>query len=75
MKKKLEWFFYLLGILFVLCFIIKTTIDGIWYVKYGDMASSPFYVYVLMNTLYFLLPSALGFIAGAICRKSNGPKA
>ncbi len=67
MKKKIPIiiFFVIVGGL-ILGFIIKTAVDGVYYANYGHLGSAPFYAYLLVNVLCFLVPAAVIFIVGVV---------
>lgn len=51
-------------------FMIKTIFD---YGKYSSVLNSaPFYLWILVNALYFLFPAMIIFIAGIISRGRLG---
>ncbi len=72
MKKKLPIiiFWAIIGAL-ILCFFIKTIVDGVYYTKYGHLGSAPFYVYLLLNAVYFLLPTAIIFTVGYLYQRKS----
>ena len=56
----------LIGIILLLAFILKTAMD---YSRYtATLNSAPFYVWVLANALYFIIPAMAVFIVGGVLR-------
>jgi len=51
------------------CFIVKTIIDRIQYSF--ALNSAPFYVWILVNTLYFVIPAIIIFLIGLILKKKR----
>lgn len=66
-KKKYNKLFYTISVILVIAFLIRLTVD---YLKY-DLTEHyvPFYVYILVRTVEFLLPS---FISYMFARKNIG---
>ena len=59
----------LLSTILILIFLIKTIID---YINYSTiLTSAPFYVFIIVNTIYFLIPSLIIFIIGIIIKKKK----
>lgn len=58
-----------LSIILLICFIVKTIIDYGQYLS--TLNSAPFYVWILVNALYFAAPAIAVFIAGLAIKKSN----
>ena len=57
------------SIILIACFIIKTVID---YGKYSStLNSAPFYIWILINTVYFILPALIIFIVGFVLKKKR----
>ena len=66
-KVKANHLLYGAGVLMVLGFIIQTVVD---YVRYDDVRNSaPFWVFICINALYWLLPAALAVLAGFIANQ------
>ena len=58
-----------ISIILLVCFIVKTIID---YTQYSStLNSAPFYVWVIANALYFVLPAIIVFIVGLIIKIKN----
>ncbi len=71
MKKKINLtkLFNVLGIILVICFFVNTIID---YTRYlNTLNSAPFYVWILVNALFFIVPSIISFIAGDVIKKKS----
>lgn len=54
------------SLLLLLCFFLKLARD--WYVYNTTLNSAPFYLWVLVDAVYFLLPAACIFLAGKLVR-------
>lgn len=60
---------YGISILLALVFIVKTAAD---YARYSStLNSAPFYVWILVNVVYFILPALIAFVAGVILKKKT----
>lgn len=60
---------YALSALLLLGFIIKTIID---YSKYcSTLNSAPFYIWIIMNVIYFIVPAIVAFTIGAVLKKKR----
>ena len=58
---------YIVSILLILCFFILLGID---YFKYNAMVNSaPFYAFIIVRSLEFILPAAIIFIVAKIIKK------
>jgi ABC-type arginine transport system permease subunit len=58
-----------ISIILMICFILKTIID---YTQYSStFSSAPFYVWIIANALYFILPAIIVFIVGIIIKMKN----
>lgn len=69
MKKKFNFtnLFNILSTILVVCFLVKTIID---YTQYSSTVNSaPFYIWILVNALYFIVPSIILFIVGIVIKK------
>ncbi|MBR3928138.1 MAG: hypothetical protein IKJ65_03955 [Clostridia bacterium] len=73
MKKiKGETVCYTLSVLLLLLFIIHTIVD---YSRYDStLNSAPFYLWIVVNILYFIIPAMIVFIVGIIIRKKQKAK-
>ena len=75
MKKETIWkILFTLSILLLAAFVVNTIID---YINYStSFTSAPFSVFILVNAVMFILPSAILAIIGLIIkRKINRQKA
>ena len=53
--------------LLLIGFVINTIFD---YIRYSTaLTSAPFYIFVIVNAIYFLLPAIIVFIVGALIKK------
>jgi len=69
MKKfKLHTLFYIISAVLIIAFLTYTTIN---YLNYDESYSTPFYVYIMMNFLVFVIPSIISFIVGKILNKKT----
>lgn len=58
--------FWISGVLFIV-FLMKTALD---YMAYSSsLNSAPFWVWIMMNALYFLLPSVIALICGLVFKR------
>ena len=67
--KKLNWIkvCYGLSVLLVIGFIINTIID---YSRYNStLNSAPFYLWIIVNAIYFIVPALISFVVGLIIKK------
>lgn len=50
-------------------FVIKSIAD---YIRYSDtLNSAPFYVWVLVNALYLIIPAIVVFVIGFVAKKNQ----
>lgn len=69
MKNKTSKWCNVISLVLVVCFIIKTIFD---YGKYSStLNSAPFYLWILVNALYFVLPALIIFIAGIMRKRKK----
>lgn len=60
---------YGLSALLIFAFIISTMID---YCRYNcTLNSAPFYIWIVVNAIYFLLPAMIAFIIGVALKKKQ----
>ena len=60
---------YGLSALLAFAFIISTMID---YSRYNrTLNSAPFYIWIVVNAIYFLLPAVIAFIIGVALKKKQ----
>lgn len=65
-RNKTKLCFWISGVLFVV-FLMKTALD---YMAYSSsLNSAPFWVWIMMNALYFLLPSVIALICGLLFKR------
>ena len=58
-----------LSVLLFLGFIINTIVD---YVRYSStLNSAPFYIWIIVNMLYFLVPAIVARLVGVVLRKKQ----
>ncbi len=63
-----KWCFILSAVLATV-FPINTVID---YIRYNNsLNSAPFYLWIWLNALYFLLPALIALIVGLILKKKK----
>ena len=63
---------YTLSVMLFLGFIINTIVD---YSRYNStLNSAPFYLWVLVNMLCFIVPAIIVFIVGLVIRKKQKAK-
>lgn len=61
--------FFIVSILLAAAFAVKTIAD---YFRYDPIVNSaPFYAWIIINSLYFLIPSAVSLTAGLIINKKH----
>ena len=69
MKKKVPMICNIVSVVLVIAFIVKNVVD---YSKYtSTLNSAPFYVWILANALYFIIPAIILFAVGAIIKKNQ----
>ena len=60
---------YALSVLLFLGFIINTILD---YSRYNStLNSAPFYIWIIVNMIYFLVPAITAFTIGVVLRKKQ----
>lgn len=59
---------YALSVLLLLGFIIQTIIDYNRYYSNSTLTSAPFYLTIIVNTIFFIVPSVVTFIVGLIIK-------
>lgn len=68
-KSKIYLFLYGLSLLFILGFVIRLGAD---YWKYNEITNSaPFYTYIIVRALEFILPSIIIFMITKIMKKDE----
>ena len=69
MKKKVPMICNIVSVVLVIDFIVKNVVD---YSKYtSTLNSAPFYVWILANALYLIIPAIILFAVGAIIKKNQ----
>ena len=69
MKKKVPMICNIVSVVLVIAFIVKNVVD---YSKYtSTLYSAPFYVWILANALYLIIPAIILFAVGAIIKKNQ----
>lgn len=69
MKKKVPMICNIVSVVLVIAFIVKNVVD---YSKYTSTLNSvPFYVWILANALYLIIPAIILFAVGAIIKKNQ----
>ena len=69
MKKKVPMICNIVSVVLVIAFIVKNVVD---YSKYtSTLNSAPFYVGILANALYLIIPAIILFAVGAIIKKNQ----
>lgn len=67
MKKKVPMICNIVSVVLVIAFIVKNVVD---YSKYtSTLNSAPFYVWILANALYLIIPAIILFAVGAIIKR------
>lgn len=69
MKNKIHMIFYALAIISIALFAIFTIIDGLRYDS--ALNSAPFYVFVLVRCVEFLIPASVFSIVGFVLNHKN----
>ena len=60
---------YTLSVLLFFGFIINTILD---YSRYNStLNSAPFYIWIIVNMIYFLVPAITAFTIGVVLRKEQ----
>ena len=60
---------YGLSVLLVVGFIINTIID---YSRYNStLNSAPFYLRIIVNAIYFIIPAIIAFVVGLVIKKKT----
>lgn len=69
MKKKVPMICNIVSVVLVIAFIVKNVVD---YSKYtSTLNSAPFYVWILANALYLIIPAIILFAVGTIIKKNQ----
>ena len=70
-KENVYRFCYFVSILLVIGFGIKLIKD--WVVYNTTLNSAPFYLWVLVDGVFLLLPAAILFLIGTVLKRKNTP--
>ena len=66
-KENIYKFLYIVSIIFIIGFIMRLGID---YFKYDNMNNSaPFYVFIIVRVVEFIIPSIIVFFIGKAMKK------
>lgn len=69
MKNKIALTCTIISLCLVVGFVVKTVIN---YFQYSPLTNSaPFYAWILLNAIYFLLPALIVFVVGVIVRRAK----
>ena len=60
-----------ISILLLLGFIIHTVMDYNRYYNTNILTAAPFYLWVVVNTAYFIVPAIIAFVIGVVIRKKQ----
>ena len=59
----------IISLLLIIAFVVKSIVD---YLQYSSsLNSAPFYVWVVANAIYFIVPSVIIFVIGIIIKKKK----
>ncbi len=67
MKEKIIRIMYILIVLLLVTFGIKSILD---YVNYTEANSAPFYVFILVNTIVYVFPAIAFFVIAKLITKT-----
>lgn len=58
---------YMISVLLMIAFFVKSVVD---YVQYSSsLNSAPFYIWIVVNAIYFIVPAMIVFVIGIIMKK------
>lgn len=66
MRKNIIRVMYILSILLLITFNVKSIVD---YVKYTEANSAPFYVFILVNAIVYIFPAIVCYVIAKIISK------
>lgn len=67
MKQTISKWCNIASLILIICFAVKVAID---YSNYtSTLNSAPFYVWVLVDAIYFVMPAVIVFIVGIVLKK------
>ena len=71
-KRNISKLCYVISVLLLIGFVINTILD---YDRYNStLNSAPFYLWVLVNMLCFIVPAIIVFIVGLVIKKKQKAK-
>ena len=71
-KENIYKFLYAVSIFLILGFAIRISVD---FIKYDEMNNSaPYYAFIIIRVIEFVVPSIICFIAGKIAKKKFAKK-
>lgn len=71
-KSNIHKFLFVISALLVLGFAIETIVEAF---RYDSMLTSfPFYAFVIVNAVIYLVPSLIVFVVAVICKKKFANK-
>jgi hypothetical protein len=57
----------MISVLLMIAFFVKSIVD---YVQYSSsLNSAPFYIWIVVNAIYFIVPAMIVFVIGIIMKK------
>ncbi len=68
MKKYIKRVIYILIVLLIITFGVKSVLD---YTKYTEANSAPFYVFILVNAIVYIAPAIMLFVISKIITKKD----
>ena len=69
MKKNIPRLFNIVSAILVAAFVIKSIVD---YTHYSNtLNSAPFYVWVVVNALYLIIPAIVALVIGIVLKKKQ----
>lgn len=67
MNKNNMSIYSIVSIILVIVYIVKSIVD---YIQYSPLVNSaPYYVWLIINALYFLVPAFIIYIIGVVIKK------
>lgn len=65
---------YVISILLFLGFVIHTAVDYYRYYNTNTLTSAPFYLGVIVNIVYFIVPAIIALIVGIVVKNKRKVK-
>ena len=65
---------YVISILLFLGFVIHTVVDHYRYYNTNTLTSAPFYLGVIVNIVYFIVPAIIALIVGIVVKNKRKVK-